>query len=392
MTIDRSTVLEALRVDDVLAHFQIPGHWVGRGLRSRRCPTDDHDTLTFWISDAGKWHCHSCGTGGDLLKLIALASKLDVRSDFSRVLDVAGEIAGVDSEGFGGRPAPPARAPLPPVAPLVDRIAVAKHRAAWVWDRMFRHGELARPSSDLYLAAERELDVRLLHSLEDIRHTPMRATKEEVARSPAAQRQVASFSIPGVALPVRSIEDGALVDVRIRRLEPKADEPKVIGMLGGVTVGSDAGTSRLVGCYGHPNLLPWYPNEPDMMAVVVEGFMDYLTALMAWPGGFVLGAVDAGSFALVTRFAAERISGFPRSQLLLVEQHDAPKVRGDGTTRLGAADRVINEDVNAALKVATRILGAARVGILRCAPEKDLNAMLQRGATCEEIRRMAVFG
>lgn len=383
MSLDRATVLAALRAEDVVARYQIPGQWRGRWLRSRRCALDDHDSDAFGISRDGHWHCHAHDQGGDLLKLLAVGEKLDMRADFPRILEIAAEIAGVeDDEGFGGtgqRPAPVARAPLPPVKPLADRASAAKKRAAWVWNRL----EQAERATNMYLSNTRKLDPVGIRKLEDLRETPMRCRPDEWAGKPDLKSLAYLFAIPGAALPVRCVTTGALVDIRIRRFEPRDDQPKIIGMLGGVTSGpAEGGRARqLVGCYGRPHCID---PGPSKTVVVCEGWGDYLTALCLWPDAQVLASVDAGSLGLVAAHAARGLADYPGGKLLIVEQND-----GAGA----AADRSVNEDPNAATKVAVRILGPKRVGWLFCeddgggSPVKDLNDLICRGRDARAMVR-----
>ncbi len=388
MTLDRSTVLASLRVEDVVQHLQIPGRWRGRWLRSRRCGTADHDKEAFGIATDGHWHCWACDAGGDLLRLIAVASKLDMQRDFPRVLQIAAEIAGVQEDTFGAPPPKPQRAPIAALPPLSERVALAKRRAAWAWGRLFRREELLRSAADGYLSLERGLSAAFLRESEDLRETPMRITTEEAARSEDLMRLARSFSVPGVALPVRAVDDGALVDIRIRRFEPRDGQPKIMGMLGGITVSpaEQGGVPQLVGCYGHPECID---PGPSRLVVVCEGALDYLSALVVWPDAQALAAVDAGSIALVARHVASELATYPGGRLLIIEQNDEPGVHKDGTARLGAADRSINEDVNAAAKVAIRILGPTRVSVLRCAEYgayKDLNDLVRAGVNIEDAR------
>jgi len=76
--------------------------------------------------------------------------------------------------------------------------------------------------------------------------------------------------------------------------------------------------------------------------------------------------------------------------MIIVEQDDPPGVHRDGRTRLGAADAAINEDPNAAAKVAARVLGPARVGWLFCGgpgATKDLNDLVRAGVAPQELVR-----
>lgn len=399
MTLDRDTVVAALRAEDVVNHLAIPGQWRGRWMRSRRCGARDHDgSEAFGISQDGFWHCHACDTGGDLLRLVAIGEGLDVRADFPKVLKIAADIAGVsdDPDDWGAlpaKPAPRARPPLVALAPLSERVAIARKRAAWVWSRMLTWDEAAtaraggekRSVADSYLSLTRQLDPRGIRKLEELRETPMRCSIEEACKHADLKSLKYTFGVPGIALPVRSVIDGAIVDIRVRRYEPREDQPKIVGMLGGVTVGpAEAGKPRtLVGCYGHPEAV-----DSDLV-VIVEGAFDYLTALCLWPGARVLGAVDAGSLALVTAHAARQLAGRDNeSKILIVEQND-----GAGA----AADRSVNEDPNAATKVATRILGPKRLEWLFCdrqlaisagakdVPIKDLNDLVIAGAKVSQM-------
>lgn len=398
MTLDRNTVLAALRAEDVAEHVGIKGQWRGLWMRSSRCATADHASDAFGISQRGFWHCHACDTGGDLLDLIARSEGLDLKADFPKVLKVAAAIAGVSDEAddWGALPAKPAPRPrpaLPELKPLSERVAIARKRAAWVWSRLLSWNDVSyqradgttRSTADSYLALSRKLDPHAIRQQEELRETPMRCSIEEAVKSADLKSLKYTFGVPGIALPVRSVSDGHLVDIRIRRYEPRDGQPKIVGMLGGVTVGpAEAGKPRtLIGCYGHPESV-----DSDLV-VIVEGAMDYLTALCLWPNARVLGAVDAGSLALVTAHAARQLAGRDKeSKILIVEQDD-----GAGA----AADRSVNEDPNAATKVAIRILGPRRLEWLFCdtrgqmahggkdVPAKDLNDLVQAGANVKEM-------
>lgn len=406
MTLDKATVLAQLRAEDVAAHLGITGRWAGRWMRSTRCGEADHGAEAFGISRDGKWNCHACDKGGDLLKLLAVAEKLDMRSDFPAIVALAASIAGVDDdEGFGmaAKPAPKPREPLPPVVPLAERIAIASRRASWAWGRLHTYEEAlsvrpdgsVRSLSDMYLR-DRGVDPAAVRAHEEFRETPLRCTMAEVCAKPELKSLSYLFAAPGIAFPVREVMTGALVDIRVRRLEPRPDQPKIIGMLGGVTSGpAEAGrTRRLVGCYGKPHLI-----DSDLV-VVGEGLMDYATGLCVWPNACVLGAVSAGELGLVAAHAARQLASRGSGRMIIVEQNDPPGVHRDGRARLGAADAAINEDPNAAAKVAARVLGPDRVGWLFCGgrtwvdpadgktkPTKDLNDLVRAGVAPQELVR-----
>lgn len=384
MTVDKDTVLAALRAEDVVAHLAIPGQWRGRWLRSRRCATDDHGTESFGIARDGHWHCFACDKGGDLLALVAASEKLDVRRDFPAVLELAAKISGVDTGDPWdaiGRPAPKERPPIPPAVPLEQRIALAKRRAAWVWGRLCEipDARQRRANGEMKALSEIYLEDRCIAACLDrqlqIKETPLRVTIQEIAAQGAELKSLAYlFAAPGIAVPVCGL-DGSMVDIRVRRFDPRPDQPKIIGMLGGVTSGpAENGRPRqLVGCYGRPD-------ECDIknLVVAVEGLADYLTALCVWPDACVLGAVEAGSLSLVVAHAARKLAESGDSgRLIIVEQADPPKLRDDGTARIGAADASVNEDPNAATKVAVRILGPKRVGWLMCSGKVQVD----RGVT-----------
>lgn len=58
--LDRATVVEALRVDEVLDRLGICARsdqrWRGRWLRGRRCARTDHNSDAFGINGSGFWH------------------------------------------------------------------------------------------------------------------------------------------------------------------------------------------------------------------------------------------------------------------------------------------------------------------------------------------------
>lgn len=397
--VERDAVMAQLRAEDVAQHLGIKGQWRGRWMRSARCAETDHASDAFGLARDGKWHCWSCDKGGDLLLLLALGEGLDPRADFPKILEIAAGIAGVELEpgadlfGTGPvKPDPKPRPAPPPIASISERIAIAKRRAWWAWDRLHVDGD----TPSVYLRS-RGLDPDVILSREELRYTPLRLTPDLRAKIDSRDPDISDDTRTlwytmgtrrgtlSMVIPVRSANDGAMVDLRARRLEPEPGQPKIIGMVGGVTSApAERGRGRqLVGCYGRP-----YAVDADHV-VITEGAMDYLTALQVWPNAQVLGAVEAGSLAIVTAWAAQALAARDSdSRLTIVEQSDPPRVLKDGRTVAGAADASINEDPNAATKVAIRLLGPRRVGWLLCKseqmlegnPVKDLNDLVRVGA------------
>lgn len=402
MSFQRDDVVAALRAEDVAAHLGIEGHWRGRWMRSISCAEIHHAGEAFALARDGHWHCHSCDKGGDLLGLLALGAKLNIKDEFPALLKLAAEIAGLDDTPnlFGEGPSRPPRRErpqAPPQLPLPQRVDLAKRRAEWCWARL----ETSRAGMvDSYLRS-RGLKPDLVR--EDIRSTPLRISNElrhEIVaggHSPEMRTLWHTFGnrhgTLAVAFPVRHVDDGRLVDIRARRIEPGPDTPKIVGMVGNVTTApAERGKMRqLIGCYGHPHTI-----DADHV-VITEGALDYATALQVWPNAHVLSAVDAGCINLVAEHAARALAGRDKtSRLTIVEQADPPRVLKDGRVIAGAADASINEVPNSASKEAVRLLGPRRVGWLFCdmpgvlvggKPVKDLNDLLRAGADIVKMHR-----
>lgn len=412
MTVQRLDVIAALRAEDVAQHIGLKGQWRGYWMRADRCGEADHTpgSQPFGLKRDGHWHCWACDKGGDLLGLLALSEGLDIKADFPKVLEVAAGLAGIDldpgSNLFGDgpvKPAPVKRVELPPQKSLAERLVIARKRAAWAWENL-TVGSLPA----MYLKM-RGLDPVLVLARETMRSTPLNLgqLRDKIeSRDPSINDDLRTLwytmgTRPGtlsVVLPVRSVVDGAMVDLRARRVEEQeTGRPKIIGMVGGVTSSpAERGKTRqLIGCYGNPHSI-----DADHV-VITEGIMDYLSALQLWPNAQVLGAVEAGTLALVTAHAASALASRDNtSRLTIVEQSDPPRLnKSTGKVMAGAADQSINEDPNAATKVAVRLLRSPRrVGWLFCShagddgvvgspcaklggkPVKDLNDLVMVGA------------
>jgi len=376
---DRDTVVAELRAEDVAAHLGIKGQWRGRWMRTNRCAEADHGSDAFALARDGMWHCHACDTGGDLLSLIARGERMDLSGDFPRVLEVAAAIAGVapdDDFGPAPRPAPKARPAPPPLKPWSERLRLATRRAAWVWDHLYEGEILVAP----YLRT-RGLDPAAVLRREEIRCTPLRGPRPTAQDSEDLRRLWATMAHMAIAIPVRDVTRGAFTDIRVRRMEPSPGQPKIIGMLGGVTVQPETGgwPAQLAGCYGHPEEI-----DGDSV-VLVEGAMDYLTGLQIFQSAQVLGATSAGDMPLLAAHAARKLAARDdESVLIIIEQNDPPRRARDGRALVGAADVSVNELPNSAAKTALRHLGPHRVKRILCRVDgrddiKDLNDLLCAG-------------
>lgn len=384
----KEDVLAALRAEDVADRLGICAlgdqRWRARWLRSTSCAKTHHRSLAFAIARDGMWHCHSCDEGGDLLDLIAASLGVNTTAAFGDVLTLAAEIAGLeapcDNPFEEPRPKLPPRPPPPPIKPLAERIEAARRRAAWTWQRL-------NPAAQFSLVAaylrERGLDPDAVLAREDVRATPLRIPPElrqAIERRDdrlAEDLRVLWWTMGvragtlSIVVPVRGVDDGAMLDLRARRVQPLDGQPKIVGMVGGVTAeaAQRGKPRRLMACYGHPHAI-------ELSHVVVgEGLMDYLTALQIFPNAQVLCAVEAGSLALVAGHAARALAarGEEDCQLTIVEQADPQRVNAKtGAPMTSAADAAINEDPNAATKVAVRALGAGKLAWLLCeAPGDD---------------------
>ncbi len=395
--IDKEEVLARLSPEAVASTYGIVGRWSGRWLRSRQCPAGVHGTDAFGLSREGKWHCHACDIGGgDLLSLVAAFEKTDCTIDFPRVVEVAATIAGVEDDDAWGGPSEkraPRKLQAPVQAPIADRLHVARARCEWVWahlkspDRVERVQATGRHAFlDTRGLPWGEIPEHARVNVRDLGFWTMPGSYDELVtimgedHVPKEERRGcravrAIYNAVGVGVAVRHVETGHIVDIRARRSEVAEGEPKILGMLGGVTVDN----GELVACYGNPHAL-----DRDVV-VVVEGWADYLTACWRWPKLDVLGAVDAGQYPLVAGFAARYLAERGQGHLVLVAQDDRREVVDPDTweTKIvtGAAERA----VAAASKRAIALMGPTDVVWLECSRwgAHDLNDIAKAGRAGE---------
>lgn len=235
-----------------------------------RCPAHEDRTPSCSVRVAGDGtiacRCFACDWSADALGLVAVAHGLDVRRDFVRVLDLAGQLAG--SEPLPSRQAPPPPREYPPRAevaalwdasvPVVDDAEVM----AWLRDRGVNPGAVGR---DLARALPRS------------RSAPLpRWARSHLGAWPAA----------GYACVVPLFDEtGTLRSVRARRVVARDDGgPKALPPAGHRTSG------LVMACGAGRRMLAGAPQSARVL--VVEGEPDFLLAATRPAGAAVLGIIS----------------------------------------------------------------------------------------------------
>lgn len=96
--IDKADVRAALTPGRVLDHFGIDHRRAGGELRFQICPECGPRTRDDSVSvnaSTGRWRCLAHECSGDLFAMVAGYAGIDLVRDFSRVVEVAADIAGV---------------------------------------------------------------------------------------------------------------------------------------------------------------------------------------------------------------------------------------------------------------------------------------------------------
>lgn len=133
------------------------------------------------------------------------------------------------------------------------------------------------------------------------------------AVAPSELRHAVRFSAAGEpALSMRATDTGAITGIQYRKLE---GEQKVIGQFGSVAKGAAL----------HGRLAELDSDGVDV-AVLVEGVVDTLTAIQAFPGCAIFGAPGAGHLGSLATAIAERVLEV-RGWLLIVPDDDDDGVR-----------------------------------------------------------------
>ena len=331
----RNEVLAGLTVDAVLAHFQVAGRRGATEFRTARCPVcGARSSRAVTISLAtGRWKCHGHGHQGDLLDLVAGYAGLPIATDFPAVLACAAQISRVG-------PRPTTSSCVPPVPP-----APAAFAAAWV---------ALPPVAGAVAALLRARGLAtLLDRPEVVRGTPT----VPLGATPWWRQAMRLLRPAGLVVPTYALADGALINLSCRRAAPGTG-PKIVALPG--VAKTAAGVPR--GAFGAWHTFASQPRD----VVVVEGLVDYLTAIVRFPDHLVLGAEGADLLAGVVREIAPAIAAARRA-LTLVPHQDAA-----GTAALTAA---------LARAAAAGLVRGQDLRVLDVSPAKDLNEAHGRGAT-----------
>lgn len=329
MALDKRAVLAGLTVDAVLTHFAVAARAGATEVRMRRCPQCGvRSTPAVTINRAtGRWKCHGHGHQGDLLDLIAGFAGLSISTAFPAVLALAAQI---------GATRPTAAAPPPPVS-VPPAPPAAELAACWV-----RLPPVAGAAAGLLAA-------RGLGGLGErpdvVRGTPAAA----LGATPWWTRATRLLQQPGLVVPTHAFADGTVINLTSRRVTPGTG-PKVVALPGVPKTG--AGGPR--GAFGQWAAFAAQPRD----VVLVEGVIDYLTAVVRFPTHLVLGAEGADLLAGVVRVISPAIAAAGRT-LTLVPHRDAA-----GTAALAAA---------LAAAAAAGLVRDRDLQVLDVAPHKDLN-------------------
>ena len=272
-------VKDALRVEDIIAAYNLRAQKQGAKYRLAECPRCGAKSSSWAISintRKGTWghfgHGRAEGGGcyGDLIDLVGALEGFGRRSDFGRVLARCAEIAGVQGmsvEEMLDRTAERAERARQQHADEVREADERRRRASAEWRRLRRQ----QPDGQRYLHGRRLDAARLVE-----------------------HGYVLFDSRGNVGVPLHDLVDGELVTVTYRLIAPLPHDPtrKIHTPSGGTTRGTLCGRVQEIG-------------RGD--TIVTEGIADTLTAIQLWPDATVLGASGAGQLRNVVEAAAPRV-------------------------------------------------------------------------------------
>jgi len=319
MKLDTATIRDALVPAAILDHFEIEYREARDELYTRSCPACGERSRESMCVHAtsGVWNCKRCSAHGNILALVAGYAKIDIKTQFRQVLEVAASIAGI-----GPDLTPADRAVIEDRRrQATDRAGAQRQRSAAARARMPATWEgLAKRS----VGGENYLRDRGLE--------------------PKALREIVRYTREGdPALPLRDFTTGEIVGIQHRSLQP--DKPKLLCF----------GGSQLAGSFLHGKITDLDPEGVDV-AVVVEGLADTLAAYLAFAGCAVFGAPGAGQVSAVVTAVAQRVV-LCRGWLLLVVDDDKVGVNGAVHAILAAEE--------AGLKLAPADAGLAGASTIR---------------------------
>ena len=224
-----------------------------------RCPWHADRTPSCSVREASDGtiavKCHGCDRSGDVLHLVAAVHGLDVRRDFTEVLNRAGELAG-DARGDAL-----VRPRMPPREREPERTYPPADELACLWNQ---GGSVVADPEVAACLRGRGLDADHVHRLDLARALPVRAAVPAWAsykRQPwprtGHRLLVPAFDAHGA---MRSLRAWRVVDSDTPKRLPPAGH-----RLGGLVLADAAGVALLCGAAAAPE------------AVIVEGEPDLLT-------------------------------------------------------------------------------------------------------------------
>lgn len=292
MRLSVSDVRSYLTPEQVIRHFGLETKRRGSQFRLSICPRCQEKSAREAIaidSESGQWlhHGRERSTGGecsgDLLDLVAACADLSTKRDFSKVLDLAAEIAGIahisDVERELRRAQQQERA-RQQAAQEFDQLQRRRTTANDVWDRLSRRDE----RGELYLGL-RNLDALAL-----------------------IERDAVRFSHAGPVVAIRDA-DGCPVSTATRRYD---NTPKVMALKDHSTRGTMIDSLSDI--------------QHAREVIITEGVVDSLTARLAWPQATILGANGAGNVPKIAEQAIVRIK-LAATRLLVIPHDDEPGIR-----------------------------------------------------------------
>lgn len=280
---NKEAVLAEFMVTEFLERSGFESEKSGNARRYNVCPkcgpgSTDKASGKFWARD-DFGSCNACKFAGDLFTIAGAVLGLDPKKDFAAILSACAAMAGVGDD--------------------YDLATAQKKLEA----RQRRRGEEERQAKLLRERAERgapEVWAKL--------KTRSNKGQEYLASRgimPQHTGRECRYGSNSVCLPL--FRDGKLVSVVGRRFD--GGLPKVRGLVGCGTVGT----------FGRPVLRKAHAGP----VVVVEGFMDYLSAKQLSPTRLVLGAHGALRLEYVAQVAAKLIVGTAHGLVLVPHQDQA---------------------------------------------------------------------